>query len=167
MNATPALSTATAPADPLTDLVNQINEAHQEVRLALKRTGECAIKAGLLLLQAKKIVRHGSFAEWIAASCTFSERTAQLYMQLARRFPNPQNFADFSLTDLMEMLAPAKLPELKTEPAEKKQPRDKVAEAIKKGALAVLQKAWTETSEMERKLFLKQIRAVQQDGAAA
>jgi hypothetical protein len=164
MNA-PAPTSTTTVAVPA-DLVNQINEAHQEVRLALRRTGECAIKAGLLLLQAKKLVRHGSFAEWIAANCTFSERTAQLYMQLAWRFPNPQNFADFSLTDLMGMLAPAKLPELKTEPTEKKQISDKVGEAIKKGALGVLQKAWAETSEMERKLFLKQIRAVQQDGTA-
>ncbi len=39
-------STATLPADPMTDLIKQINEAHQEVRLALRRTGECAIKAG-------------------------------------------------------------------------------------------------------------------------
>ena len=119
MNAPTMTSVATgsfSPADPMADLVKRINEAHQEVRLALKRTGECAIKAGLLLLEAKKRVRHGSFAEWIAANCGFSECTAQLYMQVARKFPNPQNFADFSLTDLMEMLSPAKLPEIKTEP---------------------------------------------------
>ena len=151
---------APLPADPMADLIKSINEAHNEVRLSLKRTGECAIKAGLLLLQAKKLVRHGSFAEWIAANCILSERTAQLYMQVARKFPNPQNFADFSLSDLMEMLGPAKLPAINDEPPKKKGPVDKVAEAIKKtSALAVLQRAWDETSDNERKLFLNRIRA--------
>jgi hypothetical protein len=158
-----ALATAapTAPADPMADLIKSINEAHNEVRLALKRTGEAAIKAGLLLLQAKSRVRHGSFAEWIASNCALSERTAQLYMQVARKFPNPQNFADFSLSDLMEMLGPAKLPAIKDDPPKKKGRVDKVADAIKNSsALAVLQRAWDETSDNERKLFLSRVRAV-------
>lgn len=152
----------TLPADPMADLIKQINEAHNEVRLSLKRTGECAIKAGSLLLEAKrkKIVPHGSFTEWVAEHCTFAARTAQLYMQLARRFPNPQEIAGLSLTDLIEMLGPAKLPELKLDPPAKKVPADKVADAIKKSsALAVLQKAWDQTSDTERKLFLSRVRA--------
>jgi hypothetical protein len=152
------VSAATLPVDPMADLIKQINEAHQEVRLALRRTGECAIKAGLLLLQAKKLVRHGSFAEWIAANCALSERTAQLYMQVARKFPNPQSFADFSLSDLMEMLGPAKLPAIKDDLPKTKV--DAVAAAIKKSsALAVLEKAWDKTSDNERKLFLSRVRA--------
>jgi hypothetical protein len=143
----------------MADLIKRINEAHNEVRLSLKHTGECAIKAGLLLLEAKKLVCHGSFAEWIAANCTLSERTAQLYMQVARKFPNPQNFADFSLSDLMEMLGPAKLPAIKADPPTKKGPVDKVAQAIKKtSALAVLQRAWDATNEIERKLLISRNR---------
>jgi hypothetical protein len=112
----------------------------------------------LLLLEAKKLARHGSFTEWVAAHCCFSDRTAQLYMQLARRFPNPQNIAGFTLTDLLEMLAPAKLPAIKEDPPMKKGPTDKVAEAIKKtSALAVLQRAWRETTDNERKVFLSQV----------
>jgi hypothetical protein len=153
------VSAATVPADPMADLIKRINEAHNEVRLSLKRTGECAIKAGLLLLEVRRRVRHGSFTEWVAEHCTFADRTAQLYMQLARRFSNPQDIAGLSLTDLMEMLAPAKLPAIKEDPPTKKGPVDKVAEAIKKSsALAVLQRAWDETSENERKLFLSRIR---------
>jgi hypothetical protein len=148
-----------SPVEPMAELIKRINEAHQEVRLSLKRTGECAIQAGLLLAEAKKQIRHGSFTEWVAAHCAFSDRTAQLYMQLARRFPNPQNIAGFSLTDLMEMLAPVKLPAIKDDPPSKRGPVDKVAEAIKKtSALAVLQRAWDETSENERKLFLNRVR---------
>jgi len=149
---------APLPADPMADLIKRINEAHEEVRLSLRRTGECAIKAGLLLLDAKKLVRHGSFAEWVAANCNFSERTAQLYMQLARKFSNPQNIADLRLTDLLEMLGPAKLPELKEEAPTKKKPPDKVAEAIKQGPLAVLQKAWDAAGEHERQILLSRVR---------
>jgi Protein of unknown function (DUF3102) len=147
-------------ADPMAELIKSINEAHNEVRLSLKRTGECAIKAGLLLLQAKRLVRHGSFTEWVAEHCTFADRTAQLYMQLARRFPNPQEIAGLSLTDLIQMLGPAKLPELKIDPPTKNAPVDPVAKAIKKSsALAVLQRAWEETNDTERKLFLSRVRA--------
>jgi DUF3102 family protein len=154
----PKPSVDVVPADPMADLIKRINDAHNEVRLSLKRTGECAIQAGLLLLEAKRLVRHGSFTEWVAAHCAFSDRTAQLYMQLARKFPNPQNIAGFSLTDLMEMLAPAKLPAIKEDAPTKKGPVDKVGDAIKKtSALAVLRRAWRETSENEKKLFLSQI----------
>ena len=145
-----------APVDPVADLIKRINAAHQEVRLALKRTGEAAIEAGKLLLEVKLYVRHGNFGEWIAAHCTFSDRTAQLYMQLARKFPNPQNFADFSLSDLMQMLEPAKVPEIRAEPKTKKPKADKIAEEIKKDALAILQKAWDQASPHERTIFLSQ-----------
>jgi hypothetical protein len=155
-----ALASAPAPpADPVADLIQRINAAHQEVRLALKRTGEAAIEAGKLLLKVKRYVRHGNFGEWIAAHCTFSDRTAQLYMQLARKFPNPQNFADFSLSDLMQMLEPAKVPEIRAEPKSKKAKTDKIAEAIKNDALAILQKAWDQTSPTERSIFLSQVGA--------
>jgi Protein of unknown function (DUF3102) len=149
---------APMPADPMAELIRRINEAHNEVKLSLKRTGECAIKAGLLLLEVRSYVPRGSFTEWVAEHCAFSDRTAQLYMQLARKFPNPQNIAGFSLTDLLEMLGPAKLPAIKDDPPTKKGPVDKVAELIKKSSpLAVLQRAWDKTSENERKLFLSQI----------
>lgn len=150
---------APPPAGPMAELIKRINDAHNEVRLSLKRTGECAIEAGLLLLEAKQVVKHGSFTEWVAAHCFFSERTAQLYMQLAKKFPKPQTIAGFTLTDLLEMLAPAKLPALKEDAPTKKGPVDKVAEAIKKhSALAVLQRAWDQTSDNERKLFLNRVR---------
>jgi hypothetical protein len=143
-------------ANPMADLIKRINEAHEDVRLSLKRTGECAIKAGQLLLEAKKQVRHGSFAEWIATNCAFSERTAQLYMQVARKFPNPQNFADFSLTDLMEMLAPAKLPAIKDEAPTKKD--DQLTALIKKkGAFEILQRVWQAIEERDRDYFRRRI----------
>jgi hypothetical protein len=149
--------TPAPPNDPMVDLINKINDAHEQVRLTLKSTGQAAIKVGLLLLDAKRLSGHGSFADWICANCNFSERTAQLYMQMAKQFPNPQNFADFSLSDLMKMMGPLKLQEPKEKSA-RSGPRDKVAEAIAKGPLAVLQKAWDAAADNERKLFLTRVR---------
>ena len=81
---------------PESDLVKRINEAHQQVQLAFVASGVAAIKVGLLLLEAKCVVKWGSWSEWIGAHCHFSERTAQVYMQLAKRFPIPQIFLSHS-----------------------------------------------------------------------
>jgi hypothetical protein len=154
-----ATVTAAVLPDPMGDLIRRINEAHEEVRLTLKTTGQAAIKVGLLLLQAKQLAGHGSFADWICTHCNFSERTAQLYMQLARQFPNPQSFADLSLSDLMKKMAPLKL---KEPTGESKQTvrKDKVTAAIEgSSAYDVLTRAWEKTTAVERKKFLLQVQA--------
>jgi hypothetical protein len=148
-------------ADAEADLVRRINEAHQQVQVAFVATGVAAIKVGLLLLEAKRVVKWGNWSEWIGVHCHFSERTAQVYMQLAKRFPNPQISAETTITDLMTMMGGMRLVELK-DPGTKKDRKDPVAEAIKKGPLAVLQKAWDAAQENEKKLFLTLVRAAQQ-----
>jgi len=68
----------------LEGLADRANQAHREgVRAALV--------AGQALLEAKQLVGHGSWRKWIADHCEFSERTAQVYMRVAR---NPQHAAD-------------------------------------------------------------------------
>jgi hypothetical protein len=139
------------------DLVRRINEAHQQVQIAFVATGVAAINVGLLLLEAKRVVRHGSWAEWIGVHCHFSERTAQVYMQLAKRFPKPQISAETTITELMGMMGGMRLVELKDH-GTKKDKKDHVAEAIKKGPLAILQQAWDAAQETEKKIFLSRIR---------
>lgn len=148
------------------ELARRINEAHDQVKSSLNRSAACAINAGLLLLEAKSAVTHGSWAEWIGANCAFSERTAQLYMQLARKFPNPQSFADLTITDLMEILGPLKLPEEKTEKPRKPKslPKDRISEAIKSDPLSILQRAWDAAGENERNMFRRRI--IARDSAA-
>jgi hypothetical protein len=139
------------------DLVRRINEAHQQVQVAFVATGVAAINVGLLLLEAKRVVKHGSWAEWIGVHCHFSERTAQVYMQLAKRFPKPQISAETTITELMGMMGGMRLVELK-DPKSSAVKKDHVADAIKKGPLAVLQKAWQAAQENERKVFIAMIR---------
>lgn len=146
-------------APDLPALAGKINAAHHQVKSALNRSAGYAIETGLLLLQAKKAVGHGNFAEWVGANCAFSERTCQLYMQLARKFPNPQSFADFTISDLMAELAPLRLAALKDEPKAKKakaEKADPVDAAIKAdGALAVLKRAWDAAGDTQRRSFVR------------
>jgi hypothetical protein len=46
-----------------------------------------AIRAGELLLEAKREVAHGEWESWLQANVPFQPRTARAYMQLARLDP--------------------------------------------------------------------------------
>jgi hypothetical protein len=87
---TPAAVLAFPETDPLDRLAATANAAHVEGCREFLRH---AIIAGQALLEAKKIVKGagGSWALWVRENCHFSERTAQVYMQLAR---DPQRAAD-------------------------------------------------------------------------
>ena len=61
-----------------------------------------ALIAGQALLEAKEIVGHGGWAKWIEQHCVFSERTARVYMQVARN-PKTAGTAD-SLVDALDTL---------------------------------------------------------------
>ena len=49
-----------------------------------RRRAERAIEAGRALLEAKGLVKHGQWLPWLQQHCGMSERTAQLYVQIAK-----------------------------------------------------------------------------------
>lgn len=67
----------------LAKLANEINARHALVQKSARRGLVNIIKTGILLKRVKRQVGHGNFKTWIAASCTFKPRTAQLYMFVA------------------------------------------------------------------------------------
>ena len=69
----------------LGELAVKINDAHALCRSATNTYAEYALKAGEFLLQVKATVGHGAWLSWIHAHCTFSHRTAQLYIQIAKK----------------------------------------------------------------------------------
>ena len=93
-------------------LAAEINDMHQK---AVHHAGaavfygqsavESAIKAGGLLLEAKKTVAHGQWLPWLRANITFSERTAQAYMRVARRGDEIRSTADLSLGKALDLVA--------------------------------------------------------------
>jgi hypothetical protein len=71
------------------------------------------MRAGDLLIEAKGKVKHGQWLPWLAEHCSIAERTAQLYMRLARSRPdlesNPQALADLTVEGAAKMLAAPRL----------------------------------------------------------
>src|SRR5262245_40621328 len=68
----------------LADLAAQIRAEHEATSAALKSSVEHAIKAGDLLLEAKAQIKHGQWLPWLQEHCELSERSAQLYMRIAK-----------------------------------------------------------------------------------
>ena len=65
-------------------LAANIAAEHQQAQASMQKGLEHALKAGELLVEAKKLVTHGKWLPWLEANCPFPERTAQLYMRVAR-----------------------------------------------------------------------------------
>lgn len=72
------------PVAEATDLADRINDAHREAEGAARSAIGHAITCGLLLEQAKDECPRGDWLHWLGEHFTGAERTAQLYMKLAR-----------------------------------------------------------------------------------
>jgi hypothetical protein len=94
----------------LESLATEINAAHALVEGYIRAATPHAVRAGELLEKAKASIPHGEWVSWLEKNCTFSERTAQTYMRLARELPKldpakAQRVADLPLREAMRELA--------------------------------------------------------------
>jgi hypothetical protein len=93
----------------LTDLAKQINAEHLKIVSALRTGLRHAITAGSLLIAAKTKLKHGQWLPWLRAKCQISERTAQLYMQLADHAPEIESkceiVADLTVREAIALIA--------------------------------------------------------------
>jgi hypothetical protein len=70
-----------------------------------------ALEAGRLLLEAKAGLPHGAWLPWLQENCAFPERTARLYMKVARELPahlegdKSATVADLTLREAVDLLA--------------------------------------------------------------
>ena len=76
-----------ARSNSLTDLAARIRIEHEATAAALQRRVMHAMAAGDLLIEAKAQLKHGQWLPWLAKHCVISERTAQLYVKLAKNVP--------------------------------------------------------------------------------
>jgi hypothetical protein len=68
----------------LTDLAARIRAEHEATGTALKSSVEHAMMAGDLLIEAKSRLKHGQWMPWLTKHCAMSDRTAQLYVKIAK-----------------------------------------------------------------------------------
>jgi hypothetical protein len=102
------VSTDLATSNSLAVLAARIRDEHEATTAAMKRGAEHAINAGRLLNEARSQVSHGQWLPWLREHCRIPERTAQLYMRLARNAPEleKRNVADLTVRGALELLAP-------------------------------------------------------------
>lgn len=92
-------------------LANKANELHRLHEESQKKTIEYGIKAGEVLIAAKKKVRHGEWMNWVESNCEFSHKTANVYMWLATNSQRARNLGVQTIRKAIEVLA-----EPRTEP---------------------------------------------------
>jgi hypothetical protein len=102
-------STTINQSNSLTDLAARIRAEHEATATALKDSVMHAMAAGDLLIEAKAQVPHGSWLPWLRDHCTISERTAQLYMRVAKNRTTIEaqirsGDADLSLNEVTALL---------------------------------------------------------------
>jgi hypothetical protein len=93
----------------LADLAARIRVEHEAHTVAMKRSLAHAIEAGELLIEAKAQLKHGQWLPWLGEHCAMSDRTARLYMRLARNraaIERNGSVADLSLRGAVELLTP-------------------------------------------------------------
>ncbi len=78
-------------------LAAEIRCAHADVQGAAKTAAERAIAAGHALVEAKMLVKHGQWLPWLREHCALAERTAQLYMKIAKSGHTPDTVATLGL----------------------------------------------------------------------
>ena len=80
----PTKNTAQKQAPTLPTLARRANREHAACEKAIRSALEHARQCGQFLIQAKALVAHGNFQDWIAKNCKFSPQMARRYMALAR-----------------------------------------------------------------------------------
>lgn len=79
----PNLTAMTPEKQQLRALGVSIRSGHKDIVLAGKSFCSKAADIGTMLTEAKRIVGHGLWKDWIEANCPFAERTARFYMSAA------------------------------------------------------------------------------------
>jgi hypothetical protein len=87
----------------------EINDHHHKCEISLNSGLMHAIEAGRLLIRAKDVCPHGTWGHWLDRHFAGSRRTAQLYIKVARDYPNlgvnAQRVADLNLRSAVARLA--------------------------------------------------------------
>ena len=76
-----------------------------EILDAKRAGGEAILTIGRCLIEAKDMLPHGEWKNWLADRVEFSERAAQRFMRLAREWSNPTALSDLGATKALTLLA--------------------------------------------------------------
>lgn len=100
-----------------------------------QKTAELAIKIGTELIATKEDLPYGLWGHWLRSEFGWSERTAQRFMAIARRFTSA-NLADLSMAVLESLSGDSVPEEARAEVAERSKRGEKVTAAQAKAIVA-------------------------------
>ena len=69
------------------ELADRINEEHRQVVATVNKGIKHALEAGRLLIEAKAQCPHGTWGNWLDDHFDGSNRSARVYIQVARKWP--------------------------------------------------------------------------------
>jgi hypothetical protein len=101
----------------LTDLAARIRTEHETIRRIMENAVQRALTTGDMLLEAKEQLEHGQWMPWLRDHCGMPQRTANLYMRLAkgREVIEASDIAGLTLNAAARLLAPPQGDEEKLE----------------------------------------------------
>lgn len=76
-----------------------------EILDAKRAGGEAILTIGKGLMEAKALLSHGEWLPWLEARVEFSEKAAQRFMLLARKYSNPTTLSDLGASKALILLA--------------------------------------------------------------
>ena len=90
------------------EIASKINEEHTRAFEKAQDALSHARAAGELLIEAKGLLKHGEWGNWLAENVAFTERTAQSYMRLARNWESlskNETISDLGLVKTLSLLS--------------------------------------------------------------
>lgn len=96
----------------LPKLEEEIKSYFKQIKQHYIDIGNNTIEIGKRLIQAKSLLKHGEWINWLQDNFQLSYQTAAKFIQCAERFPNIVSVRDLNSTQLMALLA---LPKADTE----------------------------------------------------
>ena len=84
---------------------NCLPQLEVEIKFYLNQTAQNIIEVGKRLIQAKELVAHGEWLNWLDGNFGMTVRTADRFMKCAERFSNWTTSSILNSSQMFEMLA--------------------------------------------------------------
>lgn len=88
----------------MTELIN-LPQLEVEIKFYLGQTAQNIIEVGKRLIQAKSLVQHGDWLNWLQNNFQLSYQTAAKFIQCAKRFSNVSTSRHLNQSQMIEMLS--------------------------------------------------------------
>jgi phage pi2 protein 07 len=82
-----------------------LNQLELEIKFYLNQTAQNILEVGKRLTQAKAMVQHGEWQNWLKDNFNLSKSTANNFMRCAERFSNFQTSGNLNPSQMVEMLS--------------------------------------------------------------